>query len=393
MGVFALLTLLIVWRISVLWFTRDSILNAAPDSTIFAVEFQITPKTWPIVKDFLENVPLVSNRSLDIEDIARFTHGDLAIFVTHDGTRAVAIRAKIESLPTDLLEAYGITIQEAGSGIILLSQTLLPIGGIDSEVHHSFLPSSSTWLGRVLIPDAGFSGSMIWKQRGLEMTFKTPKSNQTNANLIPPAILSMILSGRNKNELPPTSTYFEKQTTLFLDLLLKDHQIFVQKDEQEQTQILISVPNSGWDEAKLIEMLKIAGAYLSPKIVQKALVDGTFSQELSVEPDYVAVEEVPVAGHTLFRVTGEGGLALFGGFIDKATILSTSDSLITAFLDPQETTCGANLALLNPESLLEQVTITSYNPQYSLIINLFDQISAISFETKKYSNKVRFCSI
>jgi hypothetical protein len=391
-GLSVLVFAFLVWRFSTIWFTRDSILQAAPDSTILAIEFHITPKTWPIIKKILGNTPLISDRSFDIEDLASLTHGDLAIFVTKDGDRAVAIRNSSGSLPNDLMESYGITSQEVGSGVVLLSQTLLPINGFDSSVRHSFLPSFALWLGRVELPDIGLSGSLTWSEEALQMSFKTQKTND-NGGALHPASLSMLLTERTAGDLPSVSAFFLKQASPLIDLQQKNHQILVQKDANGAAQVLISVPNSGWDEEALINTLETMGAYLSPKIAEKILSDGTTSLELLVEPDIVAVEEVSVSGNSLFRVPGEGRLTLYGGFINGSTILSTSEETISSFLEPTKGTCDANQALINPTDLLKQTAQISYDPQVISLLGILSDISAVSIETKKYSTKVRFCSI
>ena len=374
------------------WFTRDSILTAAPDSTVLAVELHITPKTWPTVSNLLKNVPLISDRSLDIEDLASVTGGDLAIFVTKDATRAVAIRASVASLPPDILASYGITAQEVGAGITLLSNTLLPVSGIRSRVRPPFFPTSALWLGRVELPDAKLSGALTFDRDGLLVTFRSPKSSKTSQTSLPEGMLSMMFASPDVKNLSLASSYFLDQAAPLLDLLSQEHQTFVKKDELGATQILISVPNSGWNQGTLVDALGMMGAYLTPRIKDQLLPDGTTSQELLIEPDLAAVEEISVSGHTVYRVVGNGDLAVYGGNFDGQTIISTSASVLTSFLESADQTCKGNVAIFTPTELLQEISNTSYDPQISTMISLFDKIKGISIESKRYSTEIRFCS-
>ncbi len=391
-GFVALILIFLTWRLSAIWFTRDTLLAASPDSTILAIELFLSPKTTPIIAKMFGNVTLISNRSLSLHDLTHITNGEVAIFVTKDGSRAVAIRGNEASLPKELLTSYGITSQIVRPGVVLFSETLLSVSGINSRVSFPFFPSSSLWLGRVELPDLGVSGTLTKNSGELLLSLKTPKSKKINTKKLPAGVLSMLLPDSGEQNAPPVSTYSMNQTSQMLDLLRKEHRIFMQKDELGELQILVSIPNSGWEQNDLTVALQKMGSYLSPKIQEKILADGTSTKEILIEPDIVTVEEISIAGHMMLRTNGNGGLALYGGFINGETIVSTGEAIVTSFLNPRGEDCSGNLAQLSPVDLLGEVQIASYNPQISSLLGLFNGISAISFESKKYSTEVHICS-
>ena len=391
--VFVLFTFFfIVWRFTIIWFTRDALFAAAPDSTILAIQLQITPKTFQILENTLKNLPLISNRNLDIYDLASLTKGEIAIFVLENWEYAVAIRTDKEQLPIAVFNSYEITHQRVGDDIFLLSRSLLPINGIKSKVNYPFFPRFSTWLGRIEMPRDSVSGSVIWHDKNIEIHIKSPASEKLTKNPLQTSMLHVFNLNWNKEHLPLLSSFYQNQTSQFIDFLLNSDEVLIGKNPNGTTQILISSDNNlNWSNEQIIGLLKSVGSYLSPKTEGKILKDGTTAKEILLSPQSIIIEKFDVLGHSMMKIITDNGLNVYGGLINNKIVFSTSDVLLQNYFDPQTTSCSGNSALVDPKSLLSEMQQNSYHPQFNVFLTLFERITTISIEEKKYSTIVRLC--
>lgn len=389
LGLCGLALLFLSWRLFELWYARDTILAAAPEGTVLALQLEITPASWSTIYALLEDVPLISNRSLDVRDVASFARGELALFVSQTGSRSVAVRAQEGELPSSLLSALSITSQEVAPGIFLLAETLLPVSGIDTSARRPFLGSlSKRWLGRVELPDVGLSGSLFQEDDRFEVVLPNKTHWRPSGKVLPQAVLALIGN-------PGLSESLSREPfSLFNQFLEGSWSVLVQKNDLGEPEVAFAAQNAGVQESDLMSLLQLMGAYLSPTLQESVLPDGTLLQEIFVEPELVTIEEVQVAGVRALRVLGKNERFLFGALIDDRLILATSEPSLISFIDPEEalSDCRGNALFLSPQALLDEVSVNAYNPTIQALTQIFSQFSSISVEMKKYSSTVSFCS-
>lgn len=377
----------VTWRIGEVWFSRDQILEAAPEGTILAVNLKLTGTSLPIVKNFLEGVPLLSNRSLDFQDIASLTHGELAFFLTSTGEKAVGIRANRAELPQELLTSLAITVQEVTPDILLLSQTLLPISGMNSSTHAPFFPSlTSDWLGRIDLPVDHLSGSILASNGQLEMIFPSQKKQTVKKDLLSQTLLA--LSGHGSELSPPLG----EGTDAFEQIFGQEWEIVVAQDELGSPALLVKAPQADTTQEDLLGLLQLMGAYLSPTLKETELKDGTSLKEILVDPSFQTVEQVQLGQIEAFRVVASHH-SIYGAFFDHQVIFSTSEDLITKLSETSlESACHGNVLDIEPGPILKQMNRQVYSPTLFLMTKIFSQFSEISIEMNRYSSTAHFCS-
>ncbi|MBI5794656.1 hypothetical protein HZA87_06305 [Candidatus Uhrbacteria bacterium] len=389
LGMVTLVLVFVSSRVGELWFSRDTIFEAAPEGTVLAIGIELTRASWPLWQKTLAGVPLISNRSLDIDDLATSANGELAIFLTTTGERAVAIRSKQSQLPQELLTSLSITQQEAVPGIILLSQTLLPISGITSSVHAPVFPSlQKHWLGRVEVPDMDLSGSIFGRDGQLELAFPNHPKNTWKKEILPQVMLA-ISTSKNDLSLPPSETF-----DVFEQILSRDWSIIVAGGADGSVELLLKADRGETTDDDLLNLLQLMGAYLSPTIKETNLKDGTSIKEILVDPSLVTVEQLQVEQIQALRVLGPSNQSVYGAFLDDQIVFSSNENLLLSLTSPStpKTDCVGNTLSLSPSAILKEAKTNSYNPSLSILKSIFDDFSAISIEMNKYSSTTRFCS-
>lgn len=391
LGFFGLLLLFTAWRVSEQWFSRNEILQAAPQGTVLSIQLELTSKNWPRIQALLKNVPLITNRSLDIDDLAPFSQGEMAIFVTQTGERAVAIRTDESKLPKNLLNALSLTTAQITPDIVLLSSTLLPVSGMKSNVRAPLFTSlSRRWLGRIDLPDAGLSGSFYFYKidNRLEIVFPNKNSKNTNNTALPQILLAF--TGQKIDNQMMTSNYLDTIP------ILNDAQwsVLVNNNELGATELLFSSKKGDLVETDLVNLLQSIGAYLSPNINDSVLLDGTILRELIVDPALITIEAITLGEIQALRVLNEYNHAVYGAFIENQLVIATSEAMIGLFQQTNESQslCRGNILQMNPLSLLDTTSQKSFQSSIYLLETIFSQFSSISLEMNKYSSRMTLCS-
>jgi len=374
--IFGLIALAVVWRESATLLNRATIFSAAPDGTVAAIYLQINSDTIPYIDTLLRSVPLVSNRSIELNDVIEETRGDVAIFLTASGQRSLAIRSNPEVLEGLLLEEVGITTQQHGP-FVLLSETLVPVSGTDISLSKPFFPSiSSTWIGGIWVQEYG-QGDIQANNRGIEIAFETQKQETSELVLMNDMIAHALLGEQNRNTPPPS---YEVIFPYFSHI----DEVVVGKNG-----ILISLEQGTLDENTLTSQLQQITALNNPSTLTRTMVDGSSYDELQIDPALVTVEEVSIGGVRVFR-SG----ALLGLLQDGRPVISTSEELVEAFVrsDDGETSFCANASIvLDPQSLMESISSDHYDPRLASL-SFIDRFSVIYLEKKKYSNVIHLSS-
>jgi len=385
----------LLWCVSTWWFSRSSILALAPTNTIASLELQVNSKTASFLADWLSGVPLISGRSLELRDLSPYTHGDLAIFVTQGGHRSVAIRAKPEDLPTNLLDQLSITIQEKGP-FVLLSSTLLPIAGSNQTTRRPFLPSlKKLWIGRLTMRNDHVSGNVFLTDHGLELTLPPLKiGEQAITNVQNPDVrisdLTWDEDGDTLNALSQMLGEFAQQSIFFDE---NSEVTTILRSGETGTQILLGIKTKDLTEELVIRELQYIGAFARPTISKEALPDGSSLQEILIQPELVSVEQVSTSLGTSYRVQNEKGAFILGALYDETVIFSNNQELFEEFAQTQSmelSTCKGDSSL-NPGFLMDQVQMNGFSPTVSLIEELLNDFSQVSIDLKKYSTDVYFC--
>src|SRR3989338_6622879 len=215
LGAILIFFLFILSRVGMIWFSGDSLLSLAPEETVLAIELQLTKKTQPHWQQLFHSVPLISKRSLDLEDLLPLAHGELALFITQQGDQAVALRATKNELPEALLEKYHISVQEKGN-FVLLSEKLLPMTGTQTSTRRPFFPSlKNLWLGKIVLPKEKQEGVIYYNDSSITIQFKTPKQTDFKQKTVENADLYLNHLVMDEDEL----SSFESMHHLFASFL------------------------------------------------------------------------------------------------------------------------------------------------------------------------------
>ncbi len=364
-----LIAFVLVWRGTALWMSRTSIFSAAPNNTVAAIYLQTNSSTIDHIDRLLSSVPLISNRSLDFEDILNLTSGEFAIFFTSTGQRSVAIRANEKDLDTAFFKNLGVTTQSIGD-YMLLSENLAPIGGVDTSHMRPFISSvSSIWLGSLWVDGYGHGNIHIAKNE-VEIEFQTEKQLKRNMFLETTSIAHVVMN-QSKVEIPE----------MFFDVFpyySEISEIIVKTDG-----VLISLNKGALDEHELIKQIQQISAENNPSTFLRTMSDGTTYTELQIEPSMVTVEEISVFGNRVFRTNG-----LFALLENNQAIISTSESLLESYLQPTKEVlehCAGASIIVSPEQIFQNIKIDFYDPRLALL-SIFNRFSVITLETNKYSN-------
>jgi hypothetical protein len=380
----------LVWQAGTVWYGRDAILAMAPSDTVLALQLQITPSTLPFLDEWLRGVPLISQRSLDLADILKYAHGEIALFVTKDGNRSLAIRSK-ESLPEDLLDAYSIS-SEQQSSFLLLSNTLLPIAGTQAYSRRSILPSvRTTWLGRIVLPDEEFGGNLFINEGEILAEFSRRNAHTQIHPLIEDLVLGLYgISGENPE-------FAVLQDGSMFPALLEENtpmNVVIRFSESE-SQTLLIVEDVQLEEQDVIRELQIIGSFAKPSIIESRLPDGSLIQEIELQPDVVSVEEVSTGLGVGYRVLAASGSSIIGLVHDGSLFLSNSEILLNDYASEGNADnadyCSGRIGFINTEFLLSQVSLQHLDPEFSFLSQFFRIFSGISIEVNPYSTKLRLC--
>lgn len=386
-------------QVGILWFRRGEILSLAPVDTILAIQVQINKATEHDLRNWLKSIPLLSNRSIELEDVLPFTHGELAIFVTSDGTRSIAIRAKETDIPQDLLDGYSISAQQQGQ-FVLLSETIQPIRGVLATDLGFLVPSaSSVWLGRVVLPDVEMTGNLVKTSDRLTLTMKDKKRSQTPIH--PLENLSVYLTGVAND-----ASIRALEGLLFPFIAEENGEKAVIFDKNLNVDILIQGTDGSirtllifkdveLSEEAIIKQLQLIGALSRPSTISSTLPDGSLYEEMVVQPDLISVEKIVTNDGFAYRVASFGSGEVIAANRKGDLLLSTDlDLLETEQVNQQqgETYCGiTNNSYIDPEFILSSYKKLSLDPTIAVFKKFMGEFSLISLEFKKYSTKLHFC--
>ena len=382
----------VIFRLGAWWFSRGAILSLAPSDTVLALELHLNEKTKPFLTQWLDGIPLISERELELKDLSPYTHGDLAVFVTKTGERSVALRTSKEELPTDLFTQYGISMQEQGA-FVLLSSSLAPMSGTSAFVRRPFLPSlGETWLGRAVFPDVELGGNLFVSADEMTLDLPTSQKASLESSVIENSSLSLmnLVWGEDGSSLDG----LKRLTTNSLFLQKDTEMSVVIRSGEQGLETLIAVSGSELNSTTIVQELEKIGAFARPTLVTQTLPDGSSLDEIMIQTDLVSVEEVSTSVGLSYRVPIGGGESILATVHEDSLLFSNNQKLLEDYAKTSETSssnCSMLTNWLDPTFLLLQTELDHLNPDLALLDRALSEFSAISFEVKKYSTTIHFC--
>ena len=353
--------------LSSLWFTRASLLQAAPVGTNIAIIFTANKKTLPVIEDLLYTTPLISNRALTLHDLAPSIHGQFALFINQDGHRSIAFRSKKADVPIEMIEAHKIVIQEVGSSTVLLSEKLVAIDEmIKTPRIRRGLPSGNQFVAEVFLTEKDSSLLLFSQDEELLLSTKTkddteplqrPLPANTIAHLQLPAKtedIENILHQALYQWIEPLHTDSSKK--LFQQLFTNPG-LIVLANNQESLDILAEFYQPLTQE-QVFSILSSISSIQSVQLKSRNLQDGTTMREFTVDPDAQTIEKRTIMGKEVFSARSKSDQEYFFS-VSNTTLFSTNQYLLESWLNNEEnedvlTICDANISGL---SLLELIAM------------------------------------
>jgi hypothetical protein len=348
----------LLWRLTDLFFMQNSIFDATPEHAVAMVRFHPSQKTWGDLLSLLDQTPLISNRPLTVSDIQPFIKGEFAVFFDNQGNKSLAIKSSEKSLPRDLLDSLGITVQKIHGNLFLLSETLMPIGNEKKNIQNKGAFFFFNLIGSFALKteeNEWILGPISLKNNEVNVSLPS-RGEITNSKIITPqnTIASLSIQGWTFSDSETISSSINKLTGFeenFLAFISNEKQaniILVKNSEENGISYLFSaVPTKTKEE--MIRFLKQAVALYEPNIDRWTLKDGSIASELRADPSNISYEEVNVSGSPLvhFSTQNNSDLYFYQGKDDF--FISDSESLASAFLNEDTSKingiCFVNLEL------------------------------------------------
>ncbi len=404
---FAVVICVTYW-ITTLWFTRDTIYEAAPANTIVALRFFTGGTKEEHISSFLKNIPLITNRSIVFDDLRPFLQGEFIVFLKKNGTRSIAIRSN-KLLPQSLLDSGHISQQQIKKNIVLLSEQTEQVHNF--SMRPKIIPAipvpGKTWIGEIALDGQARRGWIFDTKKSV--IFSLPERISHAKFLGVPdhtiAFLSSPTHSSAKTDpllapfLPLIDPIIGSDAKVYLNQLSdKVETVFVTHDEKG-TGFFLTIKQSADDKKLDIrKLLQSISALNSPKIQKATLSDGSFIQELISDPDSVSVEQVTVLGSSLYRVETNHEMLLAGTMDNTSFILTNREDLLRFYKGQKQnktkqSICGANRMGFSLEQMNDLAKSQAHSLQSSSFEQLNQRFSSIGIVSKMYSTDINICKI
>lgn len=402
LAIFFVSVLLLTYLLSTLWFTRPSLLKAAPIDTEIAINIIATKSNTPSLIQYLNNIPLISNRSLTINDLKPQIKRGFALFINKDGSRSVALNTKIDNLPIALLDSHSIVVQKIDKNTVLLSERLMPAGKM--LVTHN-IKSTFPFINKKLLATIHTSennNGFIYKTAdsleiiisNLELPvlsrsvpdntiafLSTPVSTKNDA-------LFMFLLGNTEHVIDSVST---KQ--IIMDILSSKGSFIITKTDKNIDILIESDLNI--TEKERVDLIKMIVSAQNPIIEVMELDDGTYMKEILIQPELLSVEEIIIMGHEIIRISNKNTGPYF---INKNgnLIFSTNEANLRFWLNEDLNENMLKICNANSVGILLDPFIESFKSKDAFIkpLNFYDILSkfnGIGVKAQKNGVKISIC--
>lgn len=372
-----------------IWFNRDSLSGYAPNNTSATIHLFLSKQAWTKFFTDFKNLPLISNRSLTISDLASFKPKEISIFILSDNSSAVAIRVNEQDLPKELLNSYGINLQNLGQNRWLLSSQPLPFSA-KSQTTWSL---GSIWPGTLgKINTNNFTGYIRSKKTGYVINI--PKL-ETTRNKLPALPDNTIIA----SVIQPKTNLSISSVTQQIDLLLAPLESIkstnlIQTIQENGGIILLSQKTDNpkgadflietkLDSSSLSQTLQISTAFKNTTTKKMEMPDGSTADEILINPSSVEFTSIWVGGEEVKSAETENG-SLFTLDREETDLIASNQQLLEDYLlkkiEKNKPGCGSknNLIYLRPK-LINASIFSDHNfvPSVSLleIVLRFEEIS------------------
>lgn len=402
-GVLIALWFVSLWVVSTLWYTRDALSGHAPEGTVAVLHITPTPAAWKhLVADF-GHVPLISGRFLTLGDVHTFAKGEFAVYLMQDGTTALGVRSSDQLLPSNTLDAYGISFQKVGNGLYILSKKPLPLS-TRAQTHLSLLSLLPGVIGDVKTVQTSGDVTGPIRQTGTGYVLSTQKINAPSLNLS--TLPKNTIAALSMPALPISDT---KNITGEIDGLLEPLDLGTAEEVRQAMEegggemilaangnasdTLLKFPKP--DSLDLRQWIKAISALKQAQFKKISLPDNSTADEMVIDPSSVVVEESQVAGLPVLQSElPDGGLILMAEK-DGMAYVSTSEDLLNRTLAPSGTvltSCvNSPTALLQPHMAQNYLLDGAQAYTSMSLATLSSAFSQIALSSGIFSQNVVLC--
>ena len=387
-----------------LWFTRDTIYTASPEHTVSAARFFVSGTKGKLVESVLSKTPLISNRSLTFSDFAPYLGGEFIIFISEDGSRSIAIRKGMNPLPQTFLDSQSITSQDAGHGIILLSdrqQAIKPtilkpklLSGISYPGH--------VWIGEFVETTKNKRSFIYANRKGIEISLNNAKTKSVPFKKIPNntiAYLSTSALTKDSELSDPLSSllqFIDDKEVLnsFKQIIDSESQMILTKDNDGVGFFITSDQEDSHNTSTLEQILRSIATLSLPKIQETLLSDGSTIKEIVANPEEISVEQVTILGTQVNRVHTNNGVLLAGSTKLNNFFLTNREDLFRQF--KTNSASGSKIFSGNIGGVsfgtLNKTPLEHTNQPINNGMFIFSQsFTGLGIESGVFSTKIKLC--
>ena len=390
------------YTLSTLWFTRPSLLKAAPINTEVAINIISTKSNTTSLVQYLNNIPLISNRSLTINDLKSYINRGFVLFINKDGSRSIALNTKINDLPIALFDSHSVVIQEIDKNTVLLSERLMPIGEmlVKKNIKRA-IPFINKKLLATIYTSDNKTGVVYKTTNSIEIVINDIKISSINRSLPNNTIAFLSTPVLTKNDdlleslLGNTDSAMNSLSVkkILVDILNSNGNFLITETDKNIDILVESDLNI--EESERINLIKTIVSTQNPILKVTKLDDGTEMQELIIQPELLSVEEITMMGHEIIRISNKNTGPYF---INKNgnLLFSTNEANLRFWLNKDLNESMLKICDANSIGILLDPFLKSIKSEVSSIkpINFYDMLSkfnSIGVKAQKNSVKISFC--
>lgn len=387
------------------WYRRDTLSSIAPADTSLIIRLTPNQTTWKHLRIHLADWSFVSNRHLLLSDLQPFYYGELALYISKDGSHQLGMRLKNkEALPKEFLAFHGLTAFQRGNRIVLSSSAITPeiYPSVSWIKNATFIPWFSKNIGTITLTDTNQTGLVRRNKNKVDFIFSEKTKNRPVLEIPEGAwagLSTPVLSNNVFETLEPFRVASGGVLSLWLDTFLSDLKkqgaiwLIESREYPEQSDVLIKLTNSG-DSQTIIDQLTSISGLSQLSIDHHTLSDGSVYQELVAHPERVSVEELIIVGNPVWRIHLPNKRRLYILEQDAFFLLSTNEFVLAQYLgtsskNRHSLNCSGNQAFIDLFALKKHT-----RPPSDLVSSQFtlpNTLSSISLSTNRSAKTFSMC--